>query len=130
MKKITTVILLLCLSCQLVLKLSIITWFEINQEYIAATLCENKDKPELTCCGKCVLTKQLKKADNLEQNEKKNEPTKAEKTATVQFVIPNNIATARQVIFPQESPTFAPFSQYLLQGYRQDIFHPPSVIYS
>lgn len=32
-----------------------------NYEYIVNVLCENKDKPELECHGKCYLTKQLAK---------------------------------------------------------------------
>lgn len=36
------------------------TWFMVNRTYIAQELCINRDKPELTCNGKCVLTLQLK----------------------------------------------------------------------
>lgn len=32
-----------------------------NYEYIIEVLCENKDKPELKCNGKCYLGKQLAK---------------------------------------------------------------------
>ena len=35
-------------------------WFMVNRNYIAQELCINRDKPELTCNGKCVLTLQLK----------------------------------------------------------------------
>jgi hypothetical protein len=41
--------------------------FELNQEYIAAVLCENLDKPELKCEGKCFLAKKIQQA---EENEK------------------------------------------------------------
>ncbi|MBX0332736.1 hypothetical protein K3G39_05755 [Pontibacter sp. HSC-14F20] len=39
-----------------------------NKAYIAAVLCENKDKPQLECEGKCYLKKQLQKADTPESN--------------------------------------------------------------
>ena len=130
MTKVTTVILMMCLSCQLVLKLSIITWFEINQEYIAATLCENKDKPELVCCGKCVLTKELKKADDREEKNKNNTQTKAEKTSVVAFVLPQAqipkisfkavLLSVQNAIFPKHFAVKIPVV----------IFHPPSSIYS
>jgi len=42
--------------------------FKINQEYIARVLCENKDKPEMKCNGKCHLNKQLK-ADEQKQTQ-------------------------------------------------------------
>jgi hypothetical protein len=37
--------------------------FAIHQKEIAATLCENKDKPKLQCNGKCQMMKSLKKAE-------------------------------------------------------------------
>lgn len=38
--------------------------FCLNQRYIAAELCENKDKPQLHCEGHCVLRKALEKLDD------------------------------------------------------------------
>ena len=40
----------------------------LNKSYIAAVLCENKDKPMMHCNGKCYLSKQLKKQEKQEQN--------------------------------------------------------------
>ena len=34
-----------------------------NYEYIATTLCENRDKPALACNGKCYLQKELTKVN-------------------------------------------------------------------
>lgn len=34
--------------------------FEINRDFIASNLCENKDNPNSSCGGKCYLTKRLK----------------------------------------------------------------------
>ena len=34
-------------------------WFKINQDYIAQELCINRDKPELSCAGKCILNSKL-----------------------------------------------------------------------
>lgn len=42
--------------------------FELNRNYIAANLCENKAKPYLHCNGKCYLMKKIRQA---EENEKK-----------------------------------------------------------
>lgn len=48
--------------------------FVLNKEYIAANLCENKDKPAMHCSGKCHLKKQLNKANETgnTQNQKGN----------------------------------------------------------
>ncbi len=40
-----------------------------NYDYIANELCENKDKPILTCNGKCYLEKQVKKQQNLDRDQ-------------------------------------------------------------
>ena len=38
-------------------------YFHINQQEIIRLSCENKNRPELKCNGKCYLAKQLRKAD-------------------------------------------------------------------
>lgn len=35
-------------------------YYYLNQDYIAAQLCENRDRPELKCNGQCFLMKKLK----------------------------------------------------------------------
>lgn len=37
--------------------------FQMNRDYIAAYLCENKDRPEMKCGGKCYLMKQMAAAE-------------------------------------------------------------------
>jgi hypothetical protein len=44
--------------------------FEVNKNYIAAQLCENKARPWMNCKGQCFLMKKLKAA---EEKEKKQE---------------------------------------------------------
>ncbi|RMG83363.1 MAG: hypothetical protein D6707_01185 [Bacteroidetes bacterium] len=41
----------------------VINYF-VNYDYISKELCENKDKPELKCHGKCYLQKELKKTSD------------------------------------------------------------------
>lgn len=40
--------------------------YQIHKKEIARTRCENRDRPELQCNGKCYLAKQLKKAEERE----------------------------------------------------------------
>lgn len=47
-----------------------IAYYQINKEYITRILCENRDKPQLHCNGKCYLAKKLS-----EQQEKKDQQT-------------------------------------------------------
>jgi hypothetical protein len=51
-------------------RLFVYAGFELNRNYIATHLCENRDKPWLHCNGKCYFMKKLKQA---EEKEKTNE---------------------------------------------------------
>jgi hypothetical protein len=44
--------------------------YQINYNYIANVLCENKAKPEMHCQGKCHLNKELKKTAQEESQQK------------------------------------------------------------
>lgn len=48
--------------------LPIIEYF-VNYNYIVGGLCENRDKPILTCNGKCYLEKQVKEQLNLDHDQ-------------------------------------------------------------
>jgi hypothetical protein len=61
-----------------------------NYEYIVNVLCENKDKPEMQCNGKCHLTKELAKEAGAEDDNPFN--NKTSKTEIPQFIISENIA--------------------------------------
>lgn len=61
--------------------------FELNQDYISSKLCENRDKPELQCAGKCYLMKKLKQA---EEKEKKQEQETLKKSLQDHFVLKDN----------------------------------------
>ena len=45
----------------------------INYDYISTQLCENKDKPDMHCNGKCCLEKELREVA-AEENTEKNSP--------------------------------------------------------
>lgn len=58
--------LLLSLVWQISSKTYLFVQFSINQEEIAKTLCENKEKPKSCCEGKCMLEKEIKKEEKQE----------------------------------------------------------------
>ena len=43
--------------------------FNINRDYIAKNLCENRYRPKMHCNGNCVLMKKLKEKEKEEQNQ-------------------------------------------------------------
>lgn len=59
--------------------------YMINYDYIVNKLCENRDKPEMHCNGKCYLTKQLaKEAADEDKNPFSNN---SQKTKIPQYII-------------------------------------------
>jgi len=46
--------------------------YELNKTYIATTLCENRDKPQLDCKGKCFLKKKISQAEKQEQKQERS----------------------------------------------------------
>ena len=65
--KVISLILIMALSFQCLIKIGLISYYSLNIEYIIQELCENKDKPELNCKGKCYLKKKMADADKAEK---------------------------------------------------------------
>ena len=63
-------VVILCVSLAMLVKpLWPIVEYIVNYDYIVNVLCENKDRPELQCDGKCYLAKQFaKETKNSEDN--------------------------------------------------------------
>ncbi|RYU90474.1 hypothetical protein EWM62_07395 [Mucilaginibacter terrigena] len=45
--------------------------FELNRNYIATKLCENRDKPQLHCNGKCYFMKKVKQAQEKQNTDER-----------------------------------------------------------
>lgn len=78
---ITLLIALLVSNCS---RLLIYGYFELNKDYIIASLCENRTKPEMNCLGRCVLAKKLKQA---EEKEKRQEQEAHKKGFQENFIL-------------------------------------------
>ncbi len=123
MRTILVILLMLSLSYQWIAKLGIVAWYEINKDYIASHLCENRDKPWKKCCGKCYLHKQLKKADD---NNSKSLPTKTEKAEYALFIIPQKITLQFTPVTDNHHFT-ATDQRFITFDPLSSIFHPPPV---
>jgi hypothetical protein len=49
-------------------RLFVYAGFKLNQSYIAANLCENRNKPQMHCNGKCYLMKKIRQAEEKQNN--------------------------------------------------------------
>jgi hypothetical protein len=92
--------------------------YTLNKNFISTVLCENRDKPQMRCNGKCHLKKQLK-----EQDKKESAPVNSIKEKyEVQFLyspaaLYMDNSTGITVSFTYSSPAS--------ERAEASIFHPP-----
>ena len=101
----------------------IILNYEVNTSYIIENFCQNIDKPELECNGKCHLKKQIE-ADSEQKSD-----TPASPTETLLLVLAINDIPSLDLTF-SGSDQNSGNSLYLEGEYSnplQSIFHPPQV---
>lgn len=123
-KRFTCFILLITLLLAQFSRVFVYAGFELNEQYIATVLCENKDKPQLHCNGKCYLAKKLKQA---EEKEKKQERDAQKKNAQdVFFVKAIDLPLIPLCLKTSEFP--AEFSFDLPES-NSEIPHPPPSIF-
>ena len=101
--------------------------YVVNYDYIVKVLCENKDKPEMKCNGKCHLTKELAKEAGADNKNPLN--NKTSKTEIPQFIISENIKeymfTSETEIFSIENIGYKPNLNSSL--FTSKILHPPQL---
>ena len=114
------------LSMPWLTKLAITADFFAHQDYIAANLCENRDKPELHCDGKCVL---MQKLNMVEESDSQQKPI----PEILGFEFSNFLQTDHDtaVTWPTNSlvKSFSSYLEILPNSvFPGDIFHPPRVL--
>jgi len=123
MKGVATIVLLLLLSVQTFSKWMWVLDYNLNRNYIAATLCVNKAKPMLHCNGQCQLAKKLA-ADDTNSNTSGNTVQKVELSTA--FFKPETALN----LAPLTAAVALPKAVYTLQPCTSEItavFHPPGV---
>jgi hypothetical protein len=73
--KLTAVLLIIAIVSSSFSRFFIYAGYQLNKNYIASKLCENRNKPWLHCNGKCYLMKKLKQAEE-KQNTSEREAQK------------------------------------------------------
>lgn len=100
----------------------IVANYVINMDYIAEYLCENQDKPEMECNGKCHLKKELQKDEERKSSENR---TQFEIMLIADWQAP--LSRFEYVVEEREKHIF----QYMFvatEGSNNAIFHPPASI--
>lgn len=105
----------------------VLVWssFKLNQDFIAKTLCINRDKPEKMCSGKCQLTQKIaeSKADSPEQAPVP-QPDEQKQVLSFHEITPLQLSIAAQ---KGTKPLFAQAS-FTPQSSGIAIFQPPRVL--
>ncbi len=95
--------------------------FKLNQKKLAATVCENKDKPKSCCEAKCYLEKEIKKEDKRQSDSSsiKDKTEKSElRTGLLTFIFSPAIVIKQMIISK---------SRIIPDDIWLSIFHPPNL---
>ena len=95
--------------------------YEVRKEYITKVLCINKDKPELQCNGKCVLSQKLEQA-------KEHEEIPLDVSGKLELSFFFNACLLfefNNTSFEIDSSQTISVLTFLSVGHLIDVFHPP-----
>lgn len=122
--RLTAILLILCSVFASLSTLFVYAGFEMNQRYIAAELCVNKDKPQLHCNGKCYLMKKLKQAEEKEQKQERQfQKLQLQEALWVRPFVFKNYPVAEFILH-------VPLCTGMPSTSAVSIFHPPQVLVS
>jgi hypothetical protein len=102
--------------------------YMVNYDYIVNNLCENRDKPELNCDGKCYLSKELAKEAGTDENNplnNKNSKTEIPQVIILEKISDFQLAFSPEIITPEKIGFKSVFHPLL---YVSKILHPPRVV--
>ena len=102
--------------------------YVVNYDYIVNVLCENKDKPELQCNGKCYLMTKL--AQETEQ-QKENPFGKKQSSSEIQNIIFYQINSDYNLASPLvngDTKIFKVPVVFISGLFTQDVSNPPEFI--
>lgn len=121
-KKVVAIAFIFLLSAECIFKLTIITYFETNRDYIAEVFCVNKEKPITMCYGKCFLDRNLSIADD--ESSKDASPVNNKLQVETTFFVTHS---TKIDLTPTSSETVRnsiPQSLYKFSA-QHSFFHPP-----
>ncbi|AWL09656.1 hypothetical protein HME7025_01804 [Aquirufa nivalisilvae] len=122
MKRIIAILLLIAIQLPLMSQWASVAYYQVNRNYIAKNLCENRDKPKLNCNGQCYLAKKLKAAEDKEQ---KTNSERLEKMPEIQLACEQMASLAFQITFSDFSEDHFSHAEMAAQSSILLPFHPP-----
>lgn len=96
-------------------------YYYLNTDYIVEFFCINKEKPELSCSGKCFLSSELEK----QQDNQKDLPASVKEKGDIQFVAEEPASLVYMETTAGNTTSTLSYMRYFSQDFCEDIFHPP-----
>jgi hypothetical protein len=120
-----TLFIALVMIAQAFIKTSVVVYYYANKAEIVQTLCVNRNTPEKTCAGKCMLDTWMKKADADDSPQVPGAPVlKNIQDLVLFFEVPDEFQLPFNA--PVESPGFPVAADGQYPIFPKDIFHPPA----
>jgi hypothetical protein len=102
-------------------QLFLVAQYELNKDFIAKNICENRNRPQLHCNGKCYLCKKFQKEDKKDQENPERRPENRFDFISDRFAISGISPFPAQI-----SQVFHPTGKDPLpEAFRGSSFHPP-----
>jgi hypothetical protein len=99
----------------------------VNYDYISKVLCENKDKPQLKCNGKCHLMKELAKAAENEKPISSDKKSNSKQEVEVLFFQDIQSLVLEKIYFQNKTSIHNNYSNLYFHLNGCSVFHPPTV---
>jgi len=121
LKRAIAIILFVAVLVQAFSQVVIVASFFANQDFIAKNLCENRDKPQMHCNGKCCLKKKMEKNA---QNESSQSGKKYQQVLNI-FCSTNKIEAPSIQIMLTRAKYFN-HDETMISSFHHSVFHPPA----
>lgn len=125
MVRLSAVILVFFMLSQTFYNLGVVVYWFANHAYIATTQCENIDKPELECNGKCYLKKNLSAGPDAPKESKVPAPN-FKKGADMPAFIPDQLVQLIPDIPVEHRVLIQAEPACQVEVLAAEIFHPPA----
>jgi hypothetical protein len=122
LKKLFAIVALTGILLQTFSQAVIVAQYYANKDYIAKNLCENRDKPQLHCEGKCCLKKRLAKESKEQAPASKNQ--KGEQVVNL-FYSDTRFELRPYAAIPVQHQ-YSRFQNNYTGSFNRAIFHPPT----
>lgn len=122
MKKGISILLILLLSIQCLYNLGLISYFQLNRDYIAKVLCINKEEPITMCNGQCFLDKNLDTGEEGASADARTPDTRLKVEVPV-FLVVERTTCADGTEYAVRGNT--PSSDHYSFTFQVSVFHPP-----